>query len=188
MDGHVKDKNINSEMEMIMSDNQPYRIFFERKEIMNNKQGIILFKSVFVAYLIVCLAAIMSILCVGCNVRQSTGAGMSVIRAHTEAELKSKRRRTPAVRRQQLRQQLDSQLAALRPEMAKLKGKHISQLIQVHGPVSEITRDGKGGSIYMWRMKDLKDAEIWSEIWVELFFYTDGEGIVYHTLVRGGVY
>ena len=88
---------------------------------MNNKQGIILFKSVFVAYLIVCLAAIMSILCVGCNVRQSTGAGMSVIRAHTEAELKSKRRRTPAVRRQQLRQQLDSQLAALRPEMAKLR-------------------------------------------------------------------
>ena len=175
-----------------ISDKYPYRIFFERKEIMNNKQGIILFKSVFVAYLIVCLAAIMSILCVGCNVRQSTGAGMSVIRAHTEAELKSKRRRTPAVRRQQrrqqLRQQLDSQLAALRPEMAKLKGKHISQLIQVHGPVSEITRDGKGGSIYMWRMKDLKDAEIWSEIWVELFFYTDGEGIVYHTLVRGGVY
>ena len=26
MDGHVKDKNINSEIEMIMSDNQPYRL------------------------------------------------------------------------------------------------------------------------------------------------------------------
>ena len=154
---------------------------------MNNKQGIILFKSVFVAYLIVCVA-IMGILCVGCDVRRSTGVGMSVMKADTEAELKASRRRAPAARRQQLRQQLDSQLAALRPEMAKLKGKHISQLIQVFGPVSEITRDGKGGSIYMWRMKDLKDAEIWSEIWVELFFYTDGEGIVYHTLVRGGVY
>ena len=155
---------------------------------MNNKQGIILFKSVFVAYLIVCLAAIMSILCVGCNVRQSTGAGMSVMRAYTEGQVEAKRRRAPAVRRQQLRQQVESMLQELRLEMVKIKGVHISKLIQVHGPASGITGDGKDGSVYMWRVKELKESEIWSEIWVELFYYIDGEGIVYHTLARGGVY
>ena len=155
---------------------------------MNNKQGIMLSKSVIVAYLMVCLATIMGILCGGCDARRSTGAGMSVMRAYTDAQVEAERRRAPAKRRQQLREDLESSLRELRPEMAKLKGKHISKLIQVHGPVNDITGDGKGGSVYMWRMKDIKDSEIWSEIWVKLFFYTNGEGIVYHTLVRGGIY
>ena len=110
------------------------------------------------------------------------------MRAYTEGQVEAKRRRAPAVRRQQLRQQVESMLQELRLEMVKIKGVHISKLIQVHGPASGITGDGKDGSVYMWRVKELKESEIWSEIWVELFYYIDGEGIVYHTLARGGVY
>ena len=48
-----------------------------------------LFKSVFVAYLMVCLAAIMGILWGGCDARHSTEV-MSVMRAYTEGQVEAK--------------------------------------------------------------------------------------------------
>ena len=147
-----------------------------------------LFKPVFVAYLMVCLAAIMGTLCVGCDARRSTGASMSVMRAYTDAQVEAKRRRAPAARRQQLDQHLQSFIRDMRSDMVKHKGKHISERIQRYGPASEITSDSKGGSVYKWRAKDIMPSPYWKKMWIDLFYYTDPKGIIYHTLARGAVY
>ena len=76
----------------------------------------------------------------------------------------------------------------MRSDMAKHKGKHISERIQRYGPAAEITSDGKGGSVYKWHMKDIMPSPYWKQMWIDLFYYTDPNGIIYHTIVRGAVY
>ena len=145
-------------------------------------------------FIMISVTTIMAIFCVGCTqrqVRDSTGLGMRVIRKQTEAELRAKERQrqnAPATRRQQLDQHLQSFLRDMRSDMAKHKGKRISERIQRYGPAAEITSDGKGGSVYKWHMKDIMPSPYWKQMWIDLFYYTDPNGIIYHTIVRGAVY
>ena len=155
-------------------------------------------KPVLTAYLMFSVMAIMAIFCVGCSqrtVRESTGLGMAVLREHSEAERRAVERRreqerqnAPAKRRQQLDQHLQSFIRDMRSDMTKHRGKHVSERIQRYGPAAEITSDGKDGSVYKWRAKDIMPSPFWKEMWIDLFYYTDPNGIIYHTIARGAVY
>ena len=155
-------------------------------------------KPVLTAYLMICVTTIMAIFCVGCTqrqVRDSTGLGMSVLREYTEAERRAlerqqaeERRNAPQKRQQQLDQQLQSFIRDVRSDIAKDKGKHISRRIQTYGPAAEITSDGKDGSVYKWHMKDIMPSPYWKQMWIDLFYYADSKGIIYHTIARGAAY